>query len=141
MLNRRLFEAETLAAMKEEECGLLEKEKREQEQRLLDLGEVNGKLLEQNAQLKEDLNIVIERKHVMQKELASANQYVLTMEEKVYKSNKIALELLKRLKDAEVELDTRKQYAETLKLKIQLYKPLKGDEIDQQLADFVNNSA
>lgn len=70
--------------------------------------DANSKLVEQNAQLKEDLNIVIERKQGIQRDLASANQYVLTMEEKVYKSNKIALELLKRLKDAEVELDTLK---------------------------------
>lgn len=88
--------------------------------------------------MKEDLNIVIERKQVIQKELDSSNQYVLTMEEKVYKSNKIALELLKRLKDAEVDLDTLKQYTDSLKLKIPVYKPSKDDDIDQQLSDFIN---
>jgi len=37
----------------------------------------------------------------MQKELDQMNDYVLQMEEKVYKSNKVSLELLKQLKDAE----------------------------------------
>ena len=39
-------------------------------------------------------------------ELEQATQYVITMEEKVYKSNKISLEVLKQLKDAEVEIAT-----------------------------------
>ena len=63
------------------------------------------------------------------------------MEEKVYKSNKIALELLKRLKEAEVEIDTLKQYTESLKLKIPVYKPIKDDETDLILSQFVNNNA
>ena len=36
------------------------------------------------------------------------NEYVIQMEEKVYKSNKISLELLKQLKDAEIEIDCLK---------------------------------
>ena len=67
------------------------------------------------------------------------NQYVLTMEEKVYKSNKIALELLRRLKEAEVELDTLKQYSESLKTKIPKYQPIKTDEVDVKLAEYLNN--
>lgn len=42
----------------------------------------------------------------MQKELDRANDYILQMEEKVYKSNKISLELLKQLKDAEMEISS-----------------------------------
>tara|TARA_B110000285_G_C15010323_1_gene556061 strand:- start:503 stop:616 length:114 start_codon:yes stop_codon:yes gene_type:complete len=37
------------------------------------------------------------------------------MEEKVYKSNKISLELLKQLKDAEIEIATLQQYIVDLK--------------------------
>ena len=54
----------------------------------------------------------------MQKELEKATQYVLTMEEKVYKSNKISLELLRQLKDAEVEIEALKQYNQSVKHKI-----------------------
>ena len=61
------------------------------------------------------------------------------MEEKVYKSNKIALELLRRLKDAEVELESLKQYSESLKAKIPHHKSVKTDAIDAKLADFINN--
>jgi hypothetical protein len=37
------------------------------------------------------------------------------MEEKVYKSNKISLELLKQLKDAELEISALQQYIVDLK--------------------------
>jgi hypothetical protein len=37
--------------------------------------------------------------------LENANEYVIQMEEKVYKQNKISFELLKQLKEAETEID------------------------------------
>jgi hypothetical protein len=49
------------------------------------------------------------------------------MEEKVYKSNKISLELLKQLKDAEVEIATLQQYIVDLKQRIAVYIPIKDD--------------
>ena len=49
------------------------------------------------------------------------------MEEKVYKSNKISLELLKQLKDAEVEIETLKQYVVDIKQRNELYVPYKND--------------
>lgn len=49
------------------------------------------------------------------------------MEEKVYKSNKISLELLKQLKDAEVEIETLKQYVVDIKQRNELYVPHKND--------------
>ena len=60
------------------------------------------------------------------------------MEEKVYKSNKISLELLKQLKDAEVELETLKQYVIDLKGRIAVYLPVKGDILDRKLAEYIN---
>ena len=44
----------------------------------------------------------------LQKELEHATDYILELEEKVYKANKTSLELLKQLKDAEVEIETLK---------------------------------
>ena len=51
----------------------------------------------------------------LQDELQNATDYILELEEKVYKANKTSLELLRQLKDAEVEIDTLKQYIVDLK--------------------------
>jgi hypothetical protein len=61
------------------------------------------------------------------------------MEEKVYKSNKISLELLKQLKDAEVEISALQQYIVDLKQRIAVYIPIKDDSIDKKLAEYINN--
>lgn len=61
------------------------------------------------------------------------------MEEKVYKSNKISLELLKQLKDAENEIQTLQQYIIDLKQRIAIYIPVKEDAVDKKLAEFINN--
>lgn len=60
------------------------------------------------------------------------------MEEKVYKSNKISLELLRQLKDAEVEIEALKQYTQSVKQRIPQYVPVKNDEVDQKLAEYLN---
>jgi hypothetical protein len=49
------------------------------------------------------------------------------------------LELLKQLKDAEVEIETLKNYIIDLKQRIAVYIPMKGDAVDQKLAEFINN--
>ena len=51
----------------------------------------------------------------LQKELENATDYILELEEKVYKANKTSLELLKQLKEAEIEMETLKQYIVDLK--------------------------
>ncbi len=48
-------------------------------------------------------------------ELEVASDYILEMEDKVYKANKTSLELLRQLKDAEVEIETLKNYIIELK--------------------------
>ena len=57
----------------------------------------------------------LSQKNKLQNELESANDYVIEMEEKVYKSNKISLELLKQLKEAEMEISALQQYIVDLK--------------------------
>lgn len=57
----------------------------------------------------------------------------------MYKANQTSLSLLKDLKEAESELDTLRNYVIDLKSKIAIYVPIKGDSIDQKLADFINN--
>lgn len=61
------------------------------------------------------------------------------MEEKVYRANKISLELLKQLKSAELEIGTLQQYTIDLKKRIAIYVPTKEDNTDTKLAEFINN--
>ena len=75
----------------------------------------------------------------MAKELEQATQLTLVMEEKVYKSNKISLEVLKQLKDAEIEIASLQQYIVDLKQRIAVYIPVKEDSIDKKLAEYINN--
>jgi len=81
----------------------------------------------------------LEFKLKLQLELDNACDYILNMEEKVYKSNKISLELLKQLKDAELEISTLQQYIVDLKQRIAVYIPVKDDGVDRKLAEFINN--
>lgn len=62
------------------------------------------------------------------------------MEEKVYKSNKISLELLRQLKDAEVEIEALTRYIHELQKKVTIYLPARNDALDKRLADLINNS-
>lgn len=85
------------------------------------------------------MNIVLEQKSKLQIELEQATDYIIAMEEKVYKSNKISLELLRQLKDAEVEIATLQQYIVDLKQRIAVYIPVRDDPTDRKLAEFINN--
>ena len=66
-------------------------------------------------------------------------QQNLQMEEKVYKSNKISLEILKELKEAEIEISALQQYIVDLKQRIAVYIPIKDDQVDKKLAEYINN--
>jgi hypothetical protein len=62
-----------------------------------------------------------------------------TLEDKVYRSNKVSLELLGQLKDAEIEIESLKQYVMDLKSRIAVYIPVRDDQIDRRLAEYINN--
>jgi hypothetical protein len=53
--------------------------------------------------------------------------------------NKTSIELLKQLKDSEVEIETLKQYIIDLKQRIAVYIPVRDDQVDKRLAEFINN--
>jgi len=61
------------------------------------------------------------------------------LEDKVYKSNQVSLQLLQSLKDAEVEIEILKQYIIDLKSRIAVYIPVKDDSTDHRLAEYINN--
>lgn len=85
------------------------------------------------AQLDQIKNDFRERVH-------SQNEYVSSMEDRVYKSNKISLELLKQLKDAELEIECLKQYTLELRNRLTVYVPVKDDLVDKVLGEFINSS-
>ena len=68
------------------------------------LNDIEAQLREQVAQRNDDLAA----REELQKALDNATDYILELEEKVYKANKTSLELLKQLQDAEKEIDTLK---------------------------------
>lgn len=90
-------------------------------------------------QAQQHISQLVNQKDTVQKELENATDYILELEEKVYKANKTSLELLKQLKDAEVEIETLKQYIVDLKQRIAVYIPVKEDGTDKKLAEFINN--
>ncbi len=85
------------------------------------------------------ISSLTESKLRIQKDLEVASDYLLEQESKTYKANKTSLELLKQLKDAEIEIETLKNYIIELKQRIAVYIPMKDDPVDKKLAEFINN--
>ena len=97
-------------------------------------------------QLEEELrnlktgNAQLEReKNKLQDDLRTASQYIKELEQKIYKANLTSLELLKQLREAENEIETLRAYIVLLKQRISVYIPVKDDQIDRKLAEYINN--
>jgi uncharacterized coiled-coil DUF342 family protein len=88
---------------------------------------VNEDIADQLAKCQQQLQESMDARDQLQKEVETASDYILALEEKVYKANKTSLELLKQLKDAEVEIETLKNYIIELKQRIAVYIPVKDD--------------
>ena len=120
-----------------------------QSQKILELNSTILQLKEVITQKSDvEAQLITARSHIAQidgqksnliHELEVASDYILEMEDKVYKANKTSLELLRQLKDAEVEIETLKNYIIELKQRIAVYIPVKDDPIDKRLAEFINN--
>jgi archaellum component FlaC len=63
---------------------------------------------------------------------------MLEQEENTNKANTTALNLLDQLKDADAEIERLKEYIDQLKSHTAQYIPVKGDHIDEALAEFIN---
>ena len=61
------------------------------------------------------------------------------LENRVYMTNQVSLQLLNQIRDQTEEIETIKVYCMDLKSKVSVYIPLKDDPVDVKLADFVNN--
>ena len=54
-------------------------------------------------------------------------------------ANQKSLDLLKRVRDLEIENDTLKNYIIDLKSRVAIYVPVRDDEVDMKVAQFINN--
>ena len=127
-LQKQLLEAKADLSQKQSQIlGL--------EESLITLKDVKEQLTDTTKRLEESQD----SRQSMQKDHESATDYILELEEKVYKANKTSLDLLKQLKDAELEIESLKQYVIDLKHRIAVYIPVKDDQIDKKLAEFINN--
>ena len=71
--------------------------------------------------------------------MLTASQYIISLEDKCYQANKISLELLETVRALEQEVETLKGYIIDLKSRIAVYIPVKSDDVDQKLAEYINN--
>ena len=68
-----------------------------------------------------------------------ASKYISEIEQRTYEANKTSLDLLKRVRQLEVENVTLKNYIIDLKARIAVYVPVKDDPVDRVIAEFINN--
>ena len=74
-----------------------------------------------------------------QEQMMQSAAYQDELEQRVYETNQVSLELLKQIKDMQTEMAQLKVYAVELKAKVAVYIPIKNDPVDEKLAEFVNN--
>ena len=75
----------------------------------------------------------------LHKELKKASSYIKKLEERVLEANNQSLDLLKRVRDLELENDTLRNYIVDLKARVAVYVPVKDDTVDMKVAEFINN--
>ena len=85
-------------------------------------------------------------KQELQEQLEGASAYINQLEEKFYESQTTQLEMLKQMKEYEMEIEGAnqeieqlRQYIIDLKSRIAVYIPVKNDIIDKKLAEYINN--
>ena len=95
--------------------------------------------MNENNDLKSDKDLLFKEKGNLQEEILKQSDYVVSVQEKCYQSNKQSLDILENLKDAEDEIEVLKSYIVDLKARIAVYIPVKGDATDKKLAEYINN--
>ena len=89
-------------------------------------------------------------REVLQRDIQSATDYIVQMEERSYETNSTSLKLLQKLRMVEIrmqemeaehkeQVSTLKAFANDIKHRIQSYVPNKQDAIDVKLGQYVNN--
>ena len=111
-------------------------------------------LMQEIGELKEENASLLNEKTQLQREIQTATDYIVEIEEKCYQSNQTCVELLQQMRNLDkacelrvkklkekhsLEAETLKAYILDIKARIPNYIPVKGDEIDQVLAQYINN--
>ena len=83
---------------------------------------------------------------LLQNDLDAASSYILELENKFYKAQRTSLDLIKKLKQAEgnvddlqAEIEVLRNHIIDLKSRIAVYIPVKDDKIDKKIAEYINN--
>lgn len=132
MLKEQLRRSEDVRVVQEGHIGALEKVRIEQDSHI-------AVLVQENKALKSENSGLLDDKENLQKEILTASDYIVALENKCYQANKTSLELLQSLRDTEAEVETLKQYIIDLKSRIAVYIPVKDDPVDTRLAEYINN--
>ena len=61
------------------------------------------------------------------------------LEDRVFEANQQSLDLLKQVRNLELENVTLKNYIIDLKARVAVYVPVKDDPIDQKIAEYINS--
>ena len=85
----------------------------------------------ENKELSEQVEETHKERNNIRKELKVASNYIHELEERAYNANKTSLNLLRQVRDLEVETQALKNYIIDLKARVAVYVPVKGDQIDQ----------
>ncbi len=120
----------------------LEAQRNELEQVIDSLNDRLEALKDVKAQLTGAQAVISEitaEKDRLRQELNTAGDFMLDLEQKVHKANNTSLELLRQLKDAESEIDALREYIIELKSRVAVYIPIKEDDVDKRLAEYINN--
>ena len=100
-------------------------------------------LVQENAELKGQNEGLLNDKEELQRQIQVTTDYIIQVEEKCFSANKLSLELLQQLREEEerhkINVETLKAYILTMKEQIAVYIPVKNDDIDQTLAEYINN--
>ena len=99
----------------------------------------NSEAVRENKALKDRLTSMEKGQDKLREELVKASDYVLEQEERVKKANETVLDTLAQLRVADSEIDALKRRVAKLQALTARYFPVRGDAVDEALADFINN--
>ena len=78
-------------------------------------------------------------REALQGEINQVTNYMAGLEARILSANKNSLDLLKSVRDLELENATLKNYVVDLKARVAVYVPMKDDPVDQKVAEYINN--
>ena len=81
---------------------------------------------------------------MLHSELLTASDYIIALEARCYQANKTSLDVLNNLRSAEARYEhdvaSLKSYIIELKSRLSSYIPVKNDQTDLALAEYINSS-